>query len=82
MGQPKPYRDELADRPRRCEHRGPEDDFFCIRYQVWYPSFDCALRTAYRTAPGCRDCEQGLFNHKRHGEALKWSRFRTPVAAD
>ena len=39
--------------------RFPEDDFYCWRYQVWYNSLDCAMRTAFRTAPGCRDCPQG-----------------------
>jgi hypothetical protein len=51
-------------------YRCAEDDFFCLRFQVWYPSLDCAVRTRYRTAPGCRDCEQGRFNFKRHRSAL------------
>jgi hypothetical protein len=50
--------------------RDPGDDFFCLRYEVWYPSFDCALRTAFDTCPGCRACEQGRFNLKRHRTAL------------
>ena len=50
--------------------REPEDDFFCLRYGVWYPSQDCAYRTRYRTAPGCLRCEQGRFNLKRHAAAL------------
>jgi hypothetical protein len=50
--------------------RDLEDDFFCLRFGVWYPSFDCAIRTRYRTCPSCRDCEQGRFNLKRHGSAL------------
>jgi hypothetical protein len=49
-----------------CHYRAPEDDFFCLRYQVWYPSFDCAVRTRFRTAPGCLGCDQGRFNHSRH----------------
>jgi hypothetical protein len=52
------------------QQRDPEDDFYCLRYRVWYPSFDCAYRTRHRTAPGCRDCEQGRFNLKRHAAAL------------
>jgi hypothetical protein len=52
-------------------HRDPEDDFFCLRYAVWYPSFDCAIRTAWRTAPGCLRCEQGRFNLKRHRASLR-----------
>jgi hypothetical protein len=40
----------------------PGDDFYCWRFQVWYRSLDCATRTAYHTAPGCRDCSQGDHN--------------------
>jgi hypothetical protein len=46
--------------------RDAHDDFFCLRFGVWYPSIDCAYRTLYRTCPGCLDCEQGRFNLKRH----------------
>jgi hypothetical protein len=60
----------------RCRHRDPDDDFFCIRYQVWYPSFDCAVRTKFRTSDACRDCEQGRFNLKRHAVELRNSRLR------
>jgi hypothetical protein len=64
----------LPSDPRLAAHRGPEDDFFCLRYAVWYPSQDCAYRTRFRTSPGCAGCEQGRFNEKRHAEAL--SRMR------
>jgi hypothetical protein len=57
-----------------CTHRGPEDDFFCLRFGVWYPSLDCAYRTRWRTAPGCANCDQGRFNLKRHAASL--SRLR------
>ena len=50
----------------RCEVQLPGDDFFCLRYQVWYSSWDCAVRTRFRTAPGCQSCDQGRFNHHRH----------------
>ncbi len=61
-----------------CRHRGPDDDFFCLRYQVWYPSQDCALRTRYKTCTGCLNCDQGRFNLKRHERELARSRvFRT-----
>jgi hypothetical protein len=60
----------------RCSHRDPEDNFFCNRYQVWYPSFDCAVRTKFRTSDGCRDCEQGRFNLKRHSADLCSPTFR------
>jgi hypothetical protein len=59
-------------------HRDPEDDFICLRYQVWYPSLDCAIRTRYRTCPGCLSCEQGLFNLKRHSATLRHVRFVPP----
>ena len=54
----------------RCDYRHPEDDFFCNRFQVWYPSLDCAFRTRFRTSDGCLDCEQGRFNLKRHSREL------------
>jgi len=50
--------------------RDAADDFFCLRYQVWYPSVDCAFRTRHRTCEGCNDCEQGRFNLKRHAPTL------------
>lgn len=55
--------------------REPGDDFFCLRYRIWYPSFDCAVRTKFRTAPGCARCDQGLFNFKRHAPDLLRVRF-------
>jgi len=56
--------------------RGVGDDFFCIRYRVWYPSFDCAIRTQFRTSEGCLRCDQGRFNRKRHAVALHRIRWR------
>ena len=52
------------------EARDPADDFFCLRYGVWYPSIDCAFRTYHATCDGCLDCVQGRFNLKRHREVL------------
>ena len=49
-----------------CSPREPNDDFFCLRFGVWYASVDCAYRTRYRTCPGCFHCDQGRFNLKRH----------------
>ena len=46
--------------------RDPADNFYCIRYRVWYPSVDCAIRTLYKTTPACEDCDQGRFNLRRH----------------
>jgi hypothetical protein len=54
----------------------PGDDFFCNRYRVWYPSFDCAIRTRFQTAPGCLRCDQGRFNLKRHAAAVRGVRWR------
>lgn len=72
-----PVRDEspepdepLALVSTRCRYRAPEDDFFCLRYQVWYPSVDCAVRTRFRTAPGCANCDQGRFNARRHATSV------------
>ena len=60
---------------KRWEHRGPGDDFFCLRFGVWYSSFDCAFRTKYDTCPGCAACEQGRFNFQRHRVALAHARL-------
>jgi hypothetical protein len=45
-------------------------DFFCLRFRVWYPSTDCAVRTHFQTYDGCRNCDQGRFNLKRHAATL------------
>lgn len=76
MGEPVQSLPTRIPNRMRCCHRDPEDDFFCIRYQVWYPSFDCAVRTKFRTSDGCRDCEQGRFNLKRHSVDLRNPRLR------
>ena len=67
-----------ASREIRPRARNVEDDFFCLRFSVWYPSFDCAFRTKFRTSPGCCDCQQGRFNFKRHASALREARFGFP----
>ena len=59
-----------ADDDRGDPRREPGDDFFCLRFRVWYPSVDCAFRTLHETCPGCLNCEQGRFNLKRHRAAL------------
>jgi hypothetical protein len=64
----------VTSRPGRT-YREPEDDFFCLRYQVFYRSTDCAIRTKFKTSAGCLDCEQGRFNLKRHSSALRRVRF-------
>lgn len=60
--------------------RTPGDDFFCLRYRVWYASRDCAIRTRFRTAPGCAGCDQGRFNAKRHAGALLHVRWPLAIA--
>ena len=64
-------------RRRESTYRGPEDDFYCLRFEVWYSSVDCAIRTRYRTCPSCVNCDQGRFNAKRHGTTLL--RIRVPL---
>lgn len=71
---------EKLEGARVFEHGDPwgrqsGDDFFCIRYQVWYSSFDCALRTKFSTCEGCFNCDQGRFNFRRHATALRDVRF-------
>ncbi len=55
------------------------DDFYCLRYRVWYPSLDCAVRTKYETCAGCLKCDQGRFNLRRHADALYGLRFPRDV---
>ena len=42
--------------------RGPFDDFFCIKYQVWYRLEDCVYRGVNKTFSGCVNCFQGHLN--------------------
>ena len=63
------------DEEVRQAGRTPGDDFFCLRYQVWYASLDCAVRTRYETSPGCLQCDQGRFNLRRHRQGLRRARF-------
>lgn len=62
--------------------REQADDFFCLRYRVWYSSFDCAVRTHFDTAMGCRNCDQGRFNHHRHRMAIRPGDYRLPIIRD
>jgi len=76
-----PHEDIEDDVPRVIPvgRRDTGDDFFCIRYRVWYPSFDCAIRTRFRTAEGCLRCDQGRFNLKRHAAAMRGIHWRLAV---
>ena len=57
-------------------------DFYCLRFRVWYPSSDCAFRTRFQTYDGCRNCDQGRFNLKRHADTLVCSPPLPVVAPD
>jgi hypothetical protein len=53
----------IAETPAmQCGHRCADDDFFCAKYQVWYPLTDCNTRVLHRTYQGCVDCFQGRVN--------------------
>ena len=74
----------MAEAAAPCDARtapkDAEDDFFCIRFAVWYPSIDCAYRTRWRTCAACANCDQGRFNLTRHAAALPRLRpLRPPV---
>lgn len=56
--------------PSRETPRETEDDFHCLRFNVQYPSLDCAYRTKFKTCGGCLNCDQGRFNLRRHAQAL------------
>jgi hypothetical protein len=68
--------DDRAEPDGPVGTREPGDDFFCLRYRVWYPSFDCAIRTKFHTSEGCLRCDQGRFNLKRHASAVRTVRWR------
>jgi hypothetical protein len=51
----------------RAGYRAPEDDFFCEKYEVWYPRSDCNYRVLHATYEGCSGCFQGRVN-------LRWIR--------
>ena len=76
----------MAEALQPCARQAPkdtEDDFFCLRFQVWYPSIDCAYRTQWRTCGGCANCDQGRFNLKRHAASLARLRpHRPPVSPE
>ena len=51
--------------------RGPFDDFFCSKYQVWYRVEACVYRGRNRTFPGCVDCIQGYVNIRSVARGLR-----------
>jgi len=68
---------ERADPGLARGPRGPDDDFVCHRFEIWYSSLDCAIRTKFQTCPACERCAQGRFNLERHRAAL--ARVRLPL---
>ncbi len=62
--------------------REPGDDFFCLRFRIWYPSIDCAFRTRFGTSSACARCDQGRFNLRRHAAALRGARFLVTAGLD
>ena len=54
----------------RCTYKTSEDDFFCWKFQIWYPSIDCAYRNLNRTCGPCADCAQGRRNLERRAADL------------
>ncbi len=76
MGQARPTDVNPMEAAR---NRQDGDEFYCLRFRVWYPSLDCAFRTLHRTCGGCLNCDQGRFNLKRHRTTLLRIRsFRPP----
>ena len=51
--------------------RGPDDDFFCQKYRVWYRVRDCVYRGTHRTFAGCIDCLQGYVNIRSTARGLR-----------
>ena len=54
----------MSSEPERTQRgtRTAEDEFFCEKYQVWYPLRDCNYRVMHATYHGCVDCFQGRVN--------------------
>jgi hypothetical protein len=59
----------------RCTYRLPGDDFFCWKFQIWYPSIDCAYRVKHRTCAPCSNCAQGRRNLERREVDLAQRRW-------
>lgn len=59
----------------RCTYKAPEDDFFCWKFQLWYPMIDCAYRNFYRTCTPCANCAQGHRNLERRAVDLAQRRW-------
>jgi hypothetical protein len=50
--------------------RGPRDDFYCWKFEIWYPSEDCIYRHSNQTYAACTGCFQGRLNLRYAGKGL------------
>ncbi|MFQ5701292.1 MAG: hypothetical protein ACE5HU_05555 [Acidobacteriota bacterium] len=65
--------------------RGPDDDFYCHKYSVWYRVEDCVFRGVHKTYSGCVNCFQGYLNRrcvKRGTPPPVWLGADSPPRAD
>ena len=60
--------------------KGPQDDFFCHKYGVWYRVEDCVYRTTHATYSGCATCFQGMLNARCASKGVAPPTFLTPVS--
>lgn len=63
------------------DYRGPRDDFFCWKFQIWYPSEDCVTRHVHKTHRDCAGCFQGRMN-LRHIEKGEKAPVFVPATAE
>lgn len=60
------------------DSRGPRDDFFCWRFQIWYPSEDCVYRHENKTYRECAGCFQGRMNLRHIERGVRPPVFSPP----
>jgi len=53
-----------------ADTKGPRDDFYCWRFEIWYPSEDCAYRHSNQSYPACAGCFQGRMNLRYRAKGL------------
>ncbi len=58
--------------------RGPHDDFYCHKFEVWYRVDDCVFRGTHKTFPGCVDCFQGRLNMRSVEKGIRPPAFLGP----
>ncbi len=58
--------------------RGPHDDFYCHKFEVWYRVEDCVFRGTHKTFPGCVDCFQGRLNMRSLEKGIRPPAFLSP----